>query len=173
MIDLESLVSAVQTSVHAANQSLQQRNQSVIGDFFDQRQVPDDRHVDSGESESGEPPTRTVYQPKLVTMLYPQETAKGIETTPVEVPLLTLVPITSSRIKELRFKTHLEVSLNDRNEMEIAFPSRDSGGLFKSDKGTKTHIAELEIVLGDDSSPSGLKMMVEGYERALRAQIPG
>ena len=81
--------------------------------------------------------------------------------------------MTSSRIKELRFKTHLEVSLNDNDEMEVAFPSRESGGFFKSDKNANTHIAELEIVLGDDSSPNGLKMMVEGYERALRAQIPG
>lgn len=171
MINLESLVAVVHTSVHSANQALQDRQQQLFERFFEQVEAPDTR-VKAADGEAQ--PTRAHYRPKTVSMLFPQEGPNGVETVPVDIPILTLVPMGNARVQKVRFKTRLEVNLNDKNEMQLAFPSpKGRRGLFGADNDTPTHVAELEIELGEDTSPDGLKMLIEGYERALRAQIPG
>lgn len=171
MINLESLVSVVHTSVHAANQALQDKQTSLFERFFEEVEGPDTRaKVAEGQAQ----PTRAHYRPKTVSMLFPQEGPKGLETVPVDIPLLTLMPMGNARVQKVRFKTQLEVNLNDQNEMQLAFPSaKGRKGLFGSNSHTHSYVAELEIELGEDTSPDGLKMLIEGYERALRAQIPG
>ncbi len=106
--------------------------------------------------------------------MYPQETATGLTDVPVTVPLISLVPISAARIQEVRFSTQLEVGMDDNGAMQVAFPSRSGSGLFGGAKSaSNSHLATLEIVLNDSTNPEGLQLLVEGYERALRAQIPG
>ncbi|MCL1036962.1 DUF2589 domain-containing protein [Shewanella submarina] len=171
MINLESLVSAVHTSVNTAAEALRSQNKAFIGEFFETVEAP--AKPDSNNllttDEGGQ---RTFYRPKCVTMLYPSETSEGLVTQQVDVPLLTLVPVSTSRINEVKFKTQLEINLDDTGLMQVSFPSKSGGGLFTSDKSTP-HLAELEIIINGDMPSEGLQSLIDGYQKALRAQIPG
>lgn len=170
MINLDSLVAAVHLSVTKANQALQNENQALISRFFDE--VPTSNTDALGSTASSKDSERTAYRPKYVTIEYPTETSDGIQTLSVDVPLLTIVPVASPRVSEVKFKTNLEVSVNDNEKLEVSFVGNNSGGLFKSDK-KPNHMAELEITINADEPPEGLRKLIEGYDRALRAQIPG
>ncbi|NGN96144.1 DUF2589 domain-containing protein [Grimontia sp. S25] len=170
MINLDALVSAVHLSVTKANQALQNENQELISRFFDE--VPSNNSGRLGSAESPAEPERTAYRPKYVTIEYPTDTPDGLQTLAVDVPLLTLVPVASPRVNEVKFKTNLEVNVNETNALEVSFVGNNSGGLFKADKNPN-HMAELEITINADEPPEGLRKLIEGYERALRAQIPG
>ncbi|MEZ9524941.1 DUF2589 domain-containing protein [Enterovibrio norvegicus] len=172
MINLDSLVSVVHLSVANANQKLQDQNQELFQRFFDQIPNEESNLQGSGQPNSDQNDNRTLYRPKYVTIEYPFETSDGIKTMGVDVPLLTIVPVTAPRISEVRFKTELEVGVKEDNSLEIAFPSTKKGGLFNADKSSPS-LAELEIVIHADDPPEGLKKLIEGYDRALRAQIPG
>ncbi|WP_407334166.1 DUF2589 domain-containing protein [Enterovibrio sp. 27052020O] len=170
MINFNALVSAVHLSVAKANQALQSENQELINRFFDA--VTED---DKGVLTSGEMPDnsgRTSYRPKYVTIEYPTETPSGMETLHIDVPLLTIVPMSSPRISEVKFKANLEVNVNENDTLEVSFAKNNKKGLFKSDE-VSNPVAELEITINADEPPEGLKKLIEGYERALRAQIPG
>ena len=73
--------------------------------------------------------------------------------------------------------TELELIVVD-DKLEIGFPGPptsgpgDSGG-EEGDSGGTPAKATLEIVIKGSSPPEGWKRVVEGYDRALRAQIPG
>ncbi|MGF1866729.1 hypothetical protein L4D15_15980 [Enterovibrio norvegicus] len=100
----------------------------------------------SGQPSSDQSDNRTVYRPKYVTIEYPFETPDGIKTMGVDVPLLTIVPITVPRISEVRFKTLLEVGVKEDNSLEIAVPSMKKGGLFNADdppEGLKNSLKAL------------------------------
>ncbi|MDD1794535.1 DUF2589 domain-containing protein [Enterovibrio sp. ZSDZ42] len=170
MINLNSLVSAVHLSVTKANQALQNENQELMNRFFDA--VPSEDSGRVGDIEGSESNNKNVYRPKYVTIEYPTETSDGIQTISVDVPLLTLVPLASPRVSEVKFKTNLEVNVNEDNGLDVSFSGNNKGGLFKSGEN-KSPTAELEITINADEPPEGLKKLIEGYERALRAQIPG
>ncbi|WP_028025342.1 DUF2589 domain-containing protein [Enterovibrio calviensis] len=170
MINLNSLVSAVHLSVTKANQALQNENQELINRFFDA--VPSSESGKLGGSEGSDNDGETTYRPKYVTIEYPTETSEGIHTISVDVPLLTLVPVASPRVSEVKFRTNLEVNVNESNGLDVSFAGNNNGGLFKAGK-KENPTAELEITINADEPPEGLKKLVEGYERALRAQIPG
>jgi hypothetical protein len=105
-------------------------------------------------------------KPKTVTLQYPKITAKGSEIHDVIVPLISLVPITLTEIANVKFKTDLEVQLIDDN-LSISFPSKT-----KTNEEDK-HLATLEVSIDKAATPEGLKKLIEGYDKALRAQIPG
>lgn len=171
MMDLHALVSAVQLSVSAAGQALQEQNNQLLGRFFEPLEPTEDTPQTLSLSTVG---VATALKPKCVTLMYPQETATGLTDVPVTVPLISLVPISAARIQEVRFSTQLEVGMDDNGAMQVAFPSRSGSGLFGGAKSaSSSHLATLEIVLNDSTNPEGLQLLVEGYERALRAQIPG
>ena len=111
--------------------------------------------------------------PKYVDIAYPTETANGFESHTVSVPLICLAPLSSTQITELRFKTDLDISIVDDN-LEVAFPERNSTCLEPSEQGgSPYHHATLEVVIDCKEPTQGLHKLVEGYDRALRAQIPG
>ncbi|MDD1781669.1 DUF2589 domain-containing protein [Enterovibrio sp. ZSDZ35] len=170
MINLDALVSAVHLSVTQANQALQNENQELISRFFDE--VPSSNSGMLGGTETPDGTERTAYRPKYVTIEYPTDTSDGIKSLAVDVPLLTLVPVASPRVSEVKFKTNLEVNVNESNALEVSFTGNNSSGLFKSGKNPN-HMAELEITINADEPPEGLRKLIEGYDRALRAQIPG
>ena len=163
MIRLESLVGAIQQAVTSANQGLQDQSGQFLQRFF----------TETGEEHSDNA-GKSVLRPNYVTMEYPRETSKGIETLLVDVPLISLVPVVSSRIKEVTFRSALEVSHDVDGGLNISFPSgkKKSTGLFGKE-APETHVAELEIKLTGDETPDGLQRLIEGYNRVLRAQIPG
>ena len=89
----------------------------------------------------------TSYIPKSTTTEFLTRTTKGIETVKVQVPLIVLSAIASPHISKT----------DNNEELFVEFEP----------------ISKIEILLKNDETPEGLKKVIEGYERALRAQIPG
>ena len=117
-------------------------------------------------------------KPKMVTIQYPKQTSDGIKMVDLKVPLITLVPISASKIEELNMRMGLEVMMVDgkpvvqfsnASQSQQSSPPKGDG-----EKGKDKHspMGYLDIKITPDESPQGLKKLIEGYEKVLRAQIP-
>jgi hypothetical protein len=117
-------------------------------------------------------------RPKTVTLQYPQKTPHGPEIHDVHVPLITLVPMSMAQVSEVKLRTDLELFV-EKDQLGVSFPTKcqktkpssknDKSGADESEKCTAT----LEITVTPSGPSDGLLKVVEGYEKALRAQIPG
>jgi len=188
---LDHLVGFVQKAAIAASQSLQEQNLKIIDFYFDEVEEEDtvkqglkaslreqmkygnmnDQDIDNIVDALPAEVTKMVNQkngklvPKTVTVQYPKITAKGPAVHEVTVPLLVLVPFTLTEVSNIKFTTELDVRLID-DELDISFPTKGTEPIENS-------IASLEINLDKSIPPDGLRKLIEGYDRALRAQIPG
>lgn len=154
MIKLKKLVEAINDAAEIANATLANSQDQVINDFFDQDE----------ETER--------YTAKTVSINYPRTTTDGtVSEHIVEVPLLTVVPISSARIEELRFTTNLDIAI-ENDELLVSF-SNKSAENSEWNTNTKQPSAKLDLVIKPQENTEGLNKLIEGYEKALRAQIPG
>ncbi|MBL4940590.1 MAG: DUF2589 domain-containing protein [Colwellia sp.] len=199
MISFQALMHVVQKSIHSAAQAVESEGFKHIDKFFDKivnedSQEKKDKSKELSEAinnndrvkadallkEISELPSNddmtiesdAIYRPKMVAMAFPSQSADGVDSTIVNVPLITLCPISSPRIKEVKFSADLEVTANDSDELYVAFraPQVTGGENTITKDSTNTHI---EISLVGHEPPEGLQKIIEGYEKALRAQIPG
>ncbi|MFT4723962.1 MAG: hypothetical protein ACI9YP_000358 [Colwellia sp.] len=199
MIRFQELMYAVQQSIHSAAQAVESEGIVHIDKFFDKIVNEDSQEkkakskelkeaINKGDSnrinelikeiknlpidENANTERDYIYRPKMVAMAFPSQGADGIDSTIVNVPLITLSPISSPRIKDVKFSAHLEVTANDSNELYVAFraPQVNGGENTVTKDSTNTYI---EICLVGHEPPEGLQKIIEGYEKALRAQIPG
>ena len=156
MVNFSKLVETINEATNIANSSLLQSQNDLMDTYFER----------TAASEN--------FQAKMVTINYPVKSEDdSIKNVTVNVPLITLVPISTSRIEELKFTTNLEVALNDTNDLLVSFSNEEenSSSLFAKKKGTT--YAKIEIILKPNENPEGLKNIIEGYEKILRTQIPG
>jgi hypothetical protein len=199
MIRFQALMHAVQQSIHSAAQAVESAGFKHIDKFFDkvvneETQERRDKSKELNEAMNSGDTARAdallkeinelpedgskgsedeaTYRPKMVAMAFPSQGANGVDSTVVKVPLITLCPISSPRIQNVNFSAYLEVTADDSDELYVAFrPPQVSGGKDTITKDTtNTHI---EICLVGHEPPEGLQKIIEGYEKALRAQIPG
>ena len=106
--------------------------------------------------------------PKSVVVEYPHQTANGIEFVEVHVPLITLVPLSMSQIEKATISANFEMEIvND--ELQLNFTNKPRGRFGRKSKRTW---GELKITISPRESSEGLKLLVEGYEQALKSQIP-
>lgn len=126
---------------------------------------------DEGKSERSSKSLESL-RARTVTLQYPDLTSTGAIMRNVEVPLIALIPVQMTKVAEVKFKTNLELSI-DGQDLKVAFPSGSSQKAY-GDAIDKPEIqtASIEITLTPQESSEGLKKMIEGYERALRSQIP-
>ncbi len=158
MINFSKLVDTINEATNIANSSLLQSQNDIMSTYFEK----------NGTSEN--------YQAKVVTINYPVKAEDNtVQIVAVNVPLITLVPISTSRIEELKFTTNLEVTLNDSNNLLVSFSNENENdnNLFNRKKSSSATYAKIEITLKPNESPEGLKNIIEGYEKILRTQIPG
>ncbi|MCY1062674.1 DUF2589 domain-containing protein [Nannocystis sp. SCPEA4] len=112
-------------------------------------------------------------RPRTTAIQYPHMTKDGPGVHTVHVPLIALAPISFAQLTELRLKTDLELSVQGESVIAgVPAGPRATGGEADGEQ-TERRAATLEIVLGELPSSQGLRLIIEGYERALRAQIPG
>lgn len=108
----------------------------------------------------------------MTTIQFPQKTANGVVMSDVRVPLVTLVPLSMTQISEVRLRTELEIQVEDE-ELLVSFPVSQSRDLDdKKDESRSSSRAILQITLTPHHGTEGLRKIVEGYEKVLRAQIP-
>jgi hypothetical protein len=123
---------------------------------------------------------RRVLKPRMVLMQFPNDTPDGPVIHTVHVPLISLVPLPQHQISELKFTTLLDLSIV-QDKVVVGFPSAglvgDVGGNAEtgfgdgknaSPKGT----SRVEVTITATATPKGFVQVIEGYNRALRAQIP-
>lgn len=111
-------------------------------------------------------------QAKTVVIQYPDQTASGLVMRSVHVPLITLVPVSTTKITEIKFRSTLEVQVQqESNQLMVSFPQKPAdGNIFNhADHPAGTLI---EITIAPQGCPDGLKKLIEGYEKILRSQIP-
>ncbi|MEL6697220.1 MAG: DUF2589 domain-containing protein [Bacteroidota bacterium] len=122
-------------------------------------------------------------RPKTVTLQYPHQTSEGLKLVDVRVPLITLVSLSPTQIEEVKLRIGLELMLdeNARNEEDkllVKFlppPSTPTGSPPDpptSPPPKETHQSFIELKFGPSDTPEGIRKLVEGYEKILRAQIP-
>lgn len=124
----------------------------------------------SGEEDKSERPVHPrALHPVTVTVQFPENTASGIVMREVAVPLLTLVPIRMPTIEEVRFTSNFNMHVVE-DDIQIEFNPVRSEGMVDNNVQND---GRLEVILKPGETPEGLTKLIEGYERALRAQIPG
>jgi hypothetical protein len=106
--------------------------------------------------------------PKSVVIEYPHQTTDGIEFVEVHVPLITLVPLAMSQIEKATLSANFEMEIVD-SELQLNFSTKEQ--TRKRRKGNTTW-GKLEITISPQEPSEGLKQLVEGYEQALKGQIP-
>jgi len=166
MIGFRPFVSAIHNAILEANDALMKKNEELLDRYFDRKRI-------SGS-------LKEELIPKTVTLKYPQahnfsDSAEKdikddyvVEVAPIEVPLVTLVPLSMTQVEKVTLTTEFEMEIID-DELQLNFVAKKRTGIFgKSEKSTHT---KLEIVLSPQESSEGLKLLVEGYEDFLRKQI--
>ncbi|WP_404339064.1 DUF2589 domain-containing protein [Pseudoalteromonas mariniglutinosa] len=200
MIKFRSLIHELHSSIKQAANEVEAQGIKHINKFFEIIEVPttkvtdlddesiqkvktfiDNDDTDSAlnilknhnEKLSSNSNVRRVLKPKTMQMAFPDKDHNGPKISYVDVPLITLTPISSPKIQEVSIKANLEVTANDENELFVAFPKHSQGSLFAKSPEKSTANVEIEIKLQGGETPEGLQKLIEGYERSLRAQIPG
>ena len=129
-----------------------------------QEDDPDEAKLPETESRS--------LRPRSVVVEYPRKTEDGVEQVEVHIPLITLVPLSMSQVKEAKIKLDFDLILNkEEQEIQLSFPSpgRRRGARKEGGSGSTGNL-EVRIEVLDPSE--GLRTVVEGYGRTLRAQMP-
>jgi hypothetical protein len=185
MIRFQALMHAVQQSIHSAAQAVESAGFKHIDKFFEKVHVESTVDINNSSSDVIDVPQTSgnkdeqkplegevIYRPKMVAMAFPSQGRDGVTSTIVNVPLITLCPISSPRIKDVKFSADLEVTADDSDELHVAFRSPQVTGGENTITKDSTN-TRIEISLVGHEPPEGLQKIIEGYEKALRAQIPG
>jgi hypothetical protein len=124
----------------------------------------------------------TALQPKMVAIDFPTVTKDGPTVHTVHVPLITLAPFAGVQISKLTFRGDLDVQEGTDGKLRVAFaptgqtapaPSAANGTNGVDNPAPRRSNTSIEIVVENAPIPDGFRKVIEGYERALRAQIPG
>lgn len=128
----------------------------------------------NGEDKETKKDKHRYLKPKMVSVQYPKMTKNGPQIHTVHVPLISLVPISQIYLSELKFKVDLELGIVENN-LQISFPAKkgNTESCADGDSDNNTSVATLEICINTTTRPVGMNHLIEGFDRALRAQIPG
>lgn len=163
MIKFKSLMQVIQQSIQSAAKAVEEQGTKHLNDYFEE--VENKETDENGNS--------ITHRPKMVAMEFPSRTPDGVETVTANIPLITLSPISTSKIAEVKFTARLEVTTDENDELYVAFPGPNKSGLFGGRPSNRRENTRIEVTLTEAEPPEGLQKVIEGYERAIRAQIPG
>lgn len=179
MISFESLLKTFHEATLAASDALKQKNQNIIDEYFELVKFTETlnngeegkRNLWSNQSIFREE-ENIKLRPKTITIQYPKETQEGPTVHDVQVPLISIVPISQTAIDEVTINTELELALKD-DELMVSFPQKQKSKFFDKKDDKEKSCTKVEIKLRPTMETEGLKKLVEGYDKLLRAQIPG
>lgn len=186
MINLQEFVQTIHTATAAAGEALIQKNLGLIDQFFEPVEdetersstAPSRKASVNARSDTPIPTEESpvqIMRPRMVAVQYPKTTKDGASIQTVNVPLITLVPLSQVELKEMEFSTELELSVNGE-DLQVSFPKRTAKSQDLAAEGANLGNggkAKLHVKIAAMETPDGLRYLVDGYERALRSQIPG
>jgi hypothetical protein len=151
-VSFKTFVMDICEAAAAASESLSNRSSQLLNTYFTRSSD------DTGETGMAK------FVPKTVLLEAPVVDGKGeIMKTDVEIPLLSLVSQSSSKVEKLTFKIDLHAFVdNDELKVEVA-----DNKIHRRDTGLGT----LEITISPSESSEGLKELIESYENVIKNQI--
>lgn len=168
MISFKLFVSAIHDAIMGANDALMDKNVSILDKYFTETTEPASSDVGTEVPTSNQ---NKILVPKTVVLQYPNLTSSGeVEMTDVHVPLITLVPLSMTKVEKTTLTADFDIEIVD-GDLQLNFINRSamSSGIFKKSKSTTR--GTLEIVLSPQESTEGLKLLVDGYEAIIKRQI--
>jgi len=123
--------------------------------------------------EESKTPEKNLIAKTVVLEMHSLGVDGSTQTNQVHVPLITLVPLTTTRIEKATLTADFEMEIVE-GELQLDFKNRSAGGLGIGglfSKPDKKKIGRLEITIAPQETPEGLRLMVEAYESALKRQI--
>jgi hypothetical protein len=167
MISLKTFISTIQEAIINANDSLKKNNEDLLNSYFEKVQTND-----AGSSKDS-----SVYKPKMVILQYtsphvekdPETQNKSVvgKESEVNVPLITLVPLQTHQIEKIVLTSDFQLEVID-NEVEVTFAKARNTFFSKKSNANK---CRLEITMKVKETTEGLRLIVEGYENAIKRQI--
>lgn len=151
--------------------------------------LPPGRGGDRGGSQPPPPaPPRPegppLLRPRLVAFEYPVDTEDGPAVHTAFAPLVSLTGTQAMEIAEFRMTLKVMIA-EDGETVSLAFPGSPQSGASGRARGRRkpgeedepsgpdTETGTIEIVLKSVDPPGGFYEIIRGYDRALRANIPG
>lgn len=173
MISLKAFVNAIHDAILGANDALSDQNLEILNKYFEE-----DANVQQGQQAnqdaSKEADLPHTLKARSVKVEYPQQTSEGTKMVGVEVPLITLVPLSLSQIEKVKLSADFQIQVIE-DELQLLFPKERPPGkksLFGKDPQKEGTLGRIEITITPAELSDGLKVLVEGYEKALKSQIP-
>jgi hypothetical protein len=165
MINLGDFFKAIHSAVSAASSELIRENLLLTQDYFESDDPTEVGGVPTGKLKA-----------KTVTLQYPAYSENGeVVMKDVHVPLIALIPITMPEISEVKFRTNLELFIENDN-LQVNFSPKKlpsgSGAGWGVDEKSETNGGMLEITIIPNKGTDGLNYIIDGYEKVLRGQIP-
>lgn len=169
MLKLTDFIAAIQGAIDSAAQMVAQQNFSHLSTYFQQQSPSSDGKGPAVSADAM--PDDTVLRPRMVTMVYPKDTSKGVVEHHVQVPLLSLAPIANLQPEEINIEIDLEF-LEQGDQLMIGFPQVKRNMLGRENIVQAKPNAKLTMRISTSSRPAGITAIIEGYDKSLRAQIP-
>lgn len=169
LIQFSEMISAIQTAAEQAAHAVSQENLKVLKSYF---RLADEGRDSDREAAAASPADIEHLVPLTVAMHYPMVTANGVEDHEVFVPLISLAPISNLQLSEIEIEMDLEILEKD-GDLQVGFPQLKHNILFGDKVVSPKPNAKITIKIGSGGRTQGVKTLIEGYDKALRAQIPG
>lgn len=169
MRELRHLIEEIQNAVVRASDAVIEKNLEVITKYFEP--------VAPGPDGGGEgEPFLGNFTPKLVAFEYPVMKPRhtpGPDTHRVFVPLVSLAPPASYYIDEVKLKLEIELHVDHEGTERFVFVApRPRSGADTTEEGGQDTRSCLEIIIRRGERPMAVTQLIEGYDRAVRAEIP-
>ena len=161
MVDFKSLVEAIHNAIVQANVNLMDQHEALLDKYFT-------------ESPSAVPGSdKTTLTPKTVIVELPQlfpgdDDNATVKVTEIQVPLITLVPLSLSQIEKATISVDFEMDVVD-GELKVDFSNKKQR--FLSGRRNDPKLGKIEITLSPEHTPEGVKLLVEAYERVIKNQM--
>ena len=160
MISFKNFVQAIQDAITSASDTIMDKNLSILDKYF----------IESNKPATDGDAAKSTMIPKSVTLEYPHLNSDGnIENLEIAVPLITLVPLSTTQVDKAVLSASFEMEVID-GELQLHFSDRHSkGGMFN--KKPKTAWGRMEFTFSPQETAEGFKILVAGYEDILKRQI--
>lgn len=159
MLNFSDLLATLQNAAEQAAHAVALENIKLFKSYFN----PSPKDNDENNPEE--------MTPIMVTLKYPTMTKDGPVEHAVHVPLISLSPISSLQLSDVNIEMDLEIVEKDGLVL-VGFPQVKQN-IFGQDKIiTPKANAKIKMTIKSGGRTEGLKSIIEGYDKALRAQIP-